>query len=104
MAGTSSRPSSVKEYSTEGGEVGRTWREITPFSSISRRRAVRTLAEMPGMSSFSSLKRRGPLLRYQTTFGAQAPPISPMHSVSAQVSGSSRIAARVRVLQTGILS
>jgi hypothetical protein len=39
------------------------------------------------MSARSSPKRRGPLLKYQITFGVQAPPSSDMHSVSGHTGG-----------------
>src|SRR3546814_17714669 len=71
MAGTSCWPRSVSEYSTEGGEVGFTSRMTTPLASRARSRAVNTLAETLGMSWRSSLKRRGPPLRFQMTFGVQ---------------------------------
>src|SRR3546814_18199038 len=98
MAGTSCWPRSVSEYSTEGGEVGFTSRMTTPLASRARSRAVNTLAETLGMSWRSSLKRRGPPLRFQMTFGVQAPPSTAMQVLSGDrkrvVSGTS-VAVRV---------
>src|SRR3546814_14135455 len=74
-------PRSVSEYSTEGGEVGFTSRMTTPLASRARSRAVNTLAETLGMSWRSSLKRRGPPLRFQMTFGVQAPPRTAMQEL-----------------------
>lgn len=87
MAGISSAPNSDNEYSTEGGEVGITWRRTTPRASSSRSRVVNTLAEIGGMSDRNSLKRRGPARRDQMTFGVQAPPMTAMHSVRGHASG-----------------
>ena len=95
IAGTSSRPSSVSEYSTDGGDVGITLRVMTPLLSSSRNRALSTFAEMAGMSRRSSLKRRSFALKYQTTFGVQAPPSSDMHSVSGH-SGGATFVLRIR--------
>ncbi|KYF83844.1 hypothetical protein BE18_47940 [Sorangium cellulosum] len=86
-AGTSSWPSGVSSYSTEGGEVGMTRRLTTPLASSSRRRALSTRAEICGMSTRSSPNRRGCPLSDQMTFGAQAPRKSAMHSVSGQRGG-----------------
>jgi hypothetical protein len=49
IAGTSSRPSAVSEYSTDGGDVGMTLRVMTPLRSSSRNRALSTFAEMAGI-------------------------------------------------------
>ncbi len=87
IAGTSSSPSAVREYSTEGGEVGLTLRFTTPFSSNPRSRIVNTFGDTGGISSRNSLKRLGPARRLQMTFGVQAPPITDMHSVSGQSRG-----------------
>jgi hypothetical protein len=87
IAGISSSPSGVSEYSTEGGDVGITRRSITPFSASFCRRALSTFAEITGMSARNSPKRRAPLLRLQITSGVQAPPSSDMHSVSGHSSG-----------------
>jgi hypothetical protein len=87
IAGTSSRPSAVSAYSTDGGEVGFTSRVTTPFFSRLRRRIVRTLAEIPGTSTFSSPNRREPALRYQMMLGVHAPPRMLMHSVRGHVTG-----------------
>jgi hypothetical protein len=84
MAGTSSRPSVVNEYSTDGGDVGMTLRVTTPLSSNSCNRPLSTFAEIKGMSLRNSLKRRGSPLRYQMTLGVHAPPRSAMHSVKGQ--------------------
>ena len=87
MAGNSSRPKSASSYSADGGELGITRRRITPRLTSSCRRALRTLADIGGISARSSPKRRGPLLKYQITFGVQAPPSSDMHSVSGHTGG-----------------
>lgn len=50
-------PSSVRVYSTFGGTSGNTSLETSPFSSISRRFAVRTFWDMPDTDFFSSPKR-----------------------------------------------
>src|SRR4029434_1282576 len=83
----SSRPRSVSAYSTDGGDEATTCRVTTPLLSTARRRALRVLAEMRGMSLRSSPKRRGHALRNHTTFGVQAPPSSFMHIVSGQMGG-----------------
>src|SRR5918996_3986641 len=82
IAGISSCPNRVSAYSTEGGEVGITVRMTMPFCSNSRRRVLRTLAEIVGISVRSSMNRLGPALRYQITLGVQAPARRAMHSVS----------------------
>src|SRR5713226_5091795 len=87
IAGISSWPSSVSAYSTEGGEVGTTRRVITPFSSSSRSRALRTVADIRGMSLRNSPKRRRFSLKYQITLGVHAPHNSVMHSVSGHAGG-----------------
>ena len=79
IAGTSARPKSVSEYSTDGGDVGITFRVMTPLLSSSRNRALSTFAETAGMSRRSSLNRRSFALKYQMTFGVQAPPMRDMH-------------------------
>ena len=86
-AGINSSPISVSVYSTDGGEVGRTCRFNTPRSPSSDSRADKTFAEIGGISTLSSLKRRGPALRHQMTLGAQAPAMIAMHSVSMHGSG-----------------
>ncbi len=87
MAGISSWPKLVSAYSTEGGELGNTFRITTPFSQRSRSRALRTLAEIAGISLRNSPKRREVALKYQMMLGVQAPPSSAMHSVNGQVGG-----------------
>ncbi|GGE19113.1 hypothetical protein GCM10011360_04890 [Primorskyibacter flagellatus] len=47
------------------------------------------------MSARNSLNLRGPARSDQITFGAQAPAITAMHSVSMQVSGGSGLRLRV---------
>src|SRR5258708_35334007 len=89
MTGMSSSPSSESEYATDGGDVGTTRRWRTPLPSSTRSRALRTFAEMRGMSVRSSPNRRGPALRYQMRFGVHAPPSSFMHSVSGHAGGGS---------------
>src|SRR3546814_10409821 len=96
MAGTSCWPRAVSEYATEGGEVGFTSRTTTPLVASARRRAVSTLAETLGMSTRSSLKRRGPPLRFQMMFGVQAPPSTCMQALSGQALGG----AGLRFLRT----
>ena len=86
-AGMSCRPNVVRQYSTDGGEVGNTRRSSTPLSCSSRKRWDKTLAETGGMSMRSSLKRRGPSRKCQITLAAQAPEITAMHSVRLQRSG-----------------
>src|SRR5688572_3354514 len=83
----SSRPSSDREYSTDGGDVGITARKTTPFSSRSRRRAVSILGEMPGMSRCSSPKRRGSPESFQMRLGVQAPPSTAMQAAIGQPGG-----------------
>src|SRR5262245_7324464 len=90
MAGTNSRPRSVSAYSTDGGEVGITRRVMMPRFFRSRSRALSTLAEIGGMSDRSSPKRRAPALRYQITFGVQAPPRSARHSVNGHPGNGAR--------------
>src|SRR5258708_1714238 len=67
------RPRSVSEYSTVGGEVCMTFRTMTAFSSNSRKRVVKTLAETFPRSLFKSPKRRGSCCKYQMICGVQAP-------------------------------
>jgi len=86
-AGTSMAPRSVSSYSTEGGEVGRSRRRITPRASSSLSRVVSTLGETGGMSTFSSPKRRGPARRCQITCGVQAPAMIDRQGLSSQPSG-----------------
>ena len=69
--------------------MGITFLCTTPSISNRRNRWVNILAEMPDMSLFSSVNRRALLLRYQITFGVQAPPITLRHSVSGHLSGGS---------------
>lgn len=88
-AGTSSPPSSVRAYSTDGGEVGCTLRDSTPRCSSSVSRVDSTLAEIGGMSVRNSLKRRGPARSDQITLAAQAPEITAMQCVSIQGCGGS---------------
>src|SRR5688572_32848014 len=87
ITGMSSWPTSVNEYSTEGGEEGSTSRETTPFASRSRSRAVSILGEICGMSRFSSPKRRGPPESIQMRFGDHTPPNSFMQTVIGQPGG-----------------
>ena len=87
IAGINSCPNAVRVYSTEGGDVAKTWRVITPFPVSSRSRALRTLAEIRGMSCRNSPKRRGPALKYQMTLGVQALPKRDIHWVSGHASG-----------------
>src|SRR5262247_2471544 len=82
MAHLHDRVDDGQKVGAEGGEVGSTSRWTTPFSSRILRRAASTFAEIRGMSRRSSPKRRGPPLRYQITFGVQAPPRSVMQAVS----------------------
>ena len=77
-------PKGVRLYSTDGGEVGRTVRSMTLRASSSRNRCESTLADTGGISMRNSLKRRGPSRKCQITFGAQAPAMIDMHSVSTQ--------------------
>src|SRR3990167_7569717 len=84
IAGFSSRPRLDRLYSTLGGEVGSTVRMTTPSASSFFSRALRTLAEMLGMSAFNSLKRRGCWLRYQMILGVQWPPMMLRHSLKGQ--------------------
>ena len=86
-AGISSSPSDVSSYSVDGGEVLRTWRRRIPRFSSSDSRVESTFAEIGGMSDRSSLNRRGPARNDHITFGAQAPAMIDMHSVSMQGSG-----------------
>src|SRR5690349_24001820 len=72
-----------------------TLRVMTPLLSSSRNRALSTFAEMAGMSRRSSLKRRSLALKYQITFGVQAPPRSDIHSVSGH-SGGATFVFRIR--------
>lgn len=90
MAGINSRPKSVSSYSTDGGEVGRTVRSTMPIDSNSFRRALSILAETTGMSERSSLKRRGPPVRYQMTLGVHAPPRYFMHERIGHVGSGER--------------
>src|SRR5262249_60423438 len=82
-----SRPRSVRAYSTVGGEVGMTRREITPIRSNSTSRAESTFAEIPLTSRRSSLNLRGASRRYQMTCGFHAPPMTRMHTVSGHSAG-----------------
>lgn len=89
IAGFSSDPSFVRLYSTVGGEVGCTCR-CTILSSARRlRRWVSIFAEIPGMSAFSSVKRRGLFERYQMILGVQAPPMMPRQKVRGHWFGGS---------------
>lgn len=89
IAGISSLPISVSEYSTEGGDVDFSWRLMTALDSRTRSRLVRTLAEIGVRSSRSSLNRLGPALKLQMTFGVHAPPMTAMQWDSAQGGGGS---------------
>lgn len=55
--GSNFRPNGISAYSTVGGDVGMTSREITPFFSSYLRRVVKTLAEMVPRSRLRSPKR-----------------------------------------------
>src|SRR5688572_15002676 len=87
MAGVSSCPRSVSEYSTVGGEVGITFRFRIPSRSNRLRRAEKTFGDTPGISAINSLNRRGSSRRYQITFGVQAPPNSFIQAVKGHPSG-----------------
>ncbi|WP_416360953.1 hypothetical protein [Burkholderia gladioli] len=52
IAGSNSHPSEVSWYSTEGGDVGITWRSITPRASRSRNLPLST-------AQFSMTMHRG---------------------------------------------
>jgi hypothetical protein len=87
MAGMSSCPRSVNEYSTVGGEVGATRRDKMPSASSFLSRAVKTLGDTPGISDINSLNRLGSDRRYQITFGVHAPPNKLMQKVNGHSSG-----------------
>ena len=62
----------------------------TILSASSRfRRCVSIFAEMPGMSDFSSVKRRELLDRYQIMLGVQVPPMMLRQNVSGHWLGGS---------------
>ena len=67
MAGNNLCPSAVSVYSTEGGDVAKTLRTITPLLWSLRNLELSTLADMRGISDRNSPKRRGPALKYQMT-------------------------------------
>ena len=67
--------------------MARTWRVMTPRAPSSFKRWERTFAETGGMSARNSLNRRGPARTLQITFGAHAPAMMLMHSVSLHGSG-----------------
>jgi hypothetical protein len=90
MAGINSRPSLVSEYSMEGGDEAMGVRATTPLSWSDRKRVVSTLAVIVGKSTRSSLKRRGPPLRYHKMFGVHVPLIKDMHCVMGQSGGVDR--------------
>ena len=87
IAGNSSLPRLVSEYSTDGGEVGLTVRVIIPFDSSSFSLTVKTLAEIAGISILSSLNLLTPPLKLQITFGVQAPPNTDIHSDKGHPNG-----------------
>lgn len=86
-AGFSSFPSSVKEYSTVGGEVSMTCRTTTPSSTNIFNRCVNTLEDTPSKSCLSSEKRLDCVLKNQMMLGVHAPPIILRHSPNGQLSG-----------------
>jgi hypothetical protein len=101
MAGISSRPRSVNEYSTVGGEVGATLRDKMPSASSFLSRAEKTLGDTPGISDINSLNRLGSDRRYQITFGVHAPPNNLMLAVNGHSSGGDITFDLRRLIGTG---
>jgi hypothetical protein len=79
ITGSSSCPSDVNSYSTDGGDVAITLRLITPRPSRSRNRPLSTFAVIVGVSRRNSENRREPLLKLQMSSGVQRPPTNAVH-------------------------
>jgi hypothetical protein len=86
-AGINSWPKGVSSYSTDGGEVGRTFLLTSPRSCSSVSLVDNTFAETGGISTRNSLKRLDPIRKHHMTLGPHAPEIRAMQSVSAHDSG-----------------
>ena len=85
-AGTSSRPSSVSAYSTDGGDVGMTVpRHQAALLELAQPGGQHLRAETPPDVHVQLVEAtRALALRYQITFGVHAPPSSFMHSAERE--------------------